>query len=108
MPEVSFIKIPIFYLKSFKIFRKNYKDCLMKDLFRTVFQKTDDQLKLVGASDSGACVCISFITQEPPNKVCYMANVGDTRAVLCRNNEAIRLSYDHKASNEQEATRVKF
>ena len=73
-----------------------------------MFQKTDDQLKLVGASDSGACVCVAFITQEPPNKVCYVANAGDTRAVLCKNNEAIRLSFDHKASNEEEILRVKF
>lgn len=79
----------------------------MKDLFRSVFQKTDDQLKLVGASDTGACVCVCFITEEAPSKACYIANLGDTRAILCKNNEAIRLSFDHKATDESEAQRVK-
>ena len=79
----------------------------MKDLFRVVFQKTDDQLKLVGASDTGACVCVCWVTDESPNRVCYVANVGDTRAVICRNTEAVRMSFDHKATNESEALRVK-
>lgn len=80
----------------------------MKDLFKVVFQKTDDQLKLVGASDSGACVCVCLITQESGSRVCYIANVGDTRAILSRNNQAIRLSFDHKATNEEEATRIRL
>lgn len=79
----------------------------MKDIFKVVFQKTDDQLKLVGASDTGACVCVCFITAEVSGKVCYVANAGDTRAVLNKNGEGIRLSFDHKATNEAEAQRVK-
>jgi protein phosphatase PTC1 len=39
-------------------------------------------------------------------RVLYTANVGDARIVLCRKGRALRLSYDHKGSDESEGRRV--
>lgn len=40
------------------------------------------------------------------SRVLYTANVGDARIVLCRSGKALRLSYDHKGSDENEGKRV--
>ena len=39
-------------------------------------------------------------------RVLYTANVGDARIILCRMGRALRLSYDHKGSDESEGRRI--
>ncbi|KAG6336627.1 hypothetical protein ID866_2466, partial [Astraeus odoratus] len=39
-------------------------------------------------------------------RVLYTANAGDARGVLCRAGRAVRLTYDHKGSDKQEAKRI--
>ncbi|KAH9935625.1 phosphatase 2C-like domain-containing protein [Fomitopsis serialis] len=43
---------------------------------------------------------------SPVRRVLYCANVGDARGVLCRAGRAVRLTYDHKGSDRQEAKRI--
>lgn len=40
------------------------------------------------------------------SRVLYTANVGDARIILCRGGKALRLSYDHKGSDENEGRRI--
>ena len=44
----------------------------------------------------------------PPGcrRVLYTANAGDARGVLCRSGKSVRLTYDHKGSDKQEAKRI--
>ncbi|KAJ3790730.1 phosphatase 2C-like domain-containing protein [Lentinula aff. detonsa] len=46
------------------------------------------------------------IPPENSRRVLYCANAGDARGVLCRAGKAVRLTYDHKGSDKQEAKRI--
>ena len=54
---------------------------------------------------SGSCALVAFFVDN----ICYVANVGDSRAVLSENQGAnsIDLSRDHKPSDDQEMRRIK-
>lgn len=54
----------------------------MRAAFTRMLSKTDDQLKLVGASDTGTTCCLAYVRKEAGKKICHVANLGDTRAVL--------------------------
>lgn len=47
-----------------------------------------------------------FVPPANVRRVLYSANVGDARGVLCRAGKAVRLTYDHKGSDKQEAKRI--
>lgn len=46
------------------------------------------------------------IPPDAHRRVLYSANAGDARGVLCRGGKAVRLTYDHKGSDKQEAKRI--
>jgi len=59
-----------------------------------------------GASGTASQSEVRLREAASRQRVLYTANVGDARIVLCRNGKALRLSYDHKGSDENEGKRV--
>ncbi|KAI9509730.1 protein serine/threonine phosphatase 2C [Russula earlei] len=58
-------------------------------------------------SQSGAPTFPQQPLPGPPlRRVLYVANAGDARGVLCRKGRALRLTYDHKGTDKQEAKRI--
>ena len=55
----------------------------------------------------GSTACVAIVRKEINYNVLYVANSGDTRAVLSKNGAAERLSKDHKATDPQEIDRIK-
>jgi serine/threonine protein phosphatase PrpC len=72
----------------------NINECIAKALTQT-FKNLDEafykeQPDLAVKCGATACVMLIFGNRA------YIANVGDSRAVLCRNGKALNLSHDHK------------
>jgi len=73
----------------------------------SVFAKIDNELRLLDSDGCGSTACVGIIRKEGAHSILYMANIGDTRAVLSKSGQAERLSIDHKADNTDEVTRIK-
>lgn len=54
------------------------------------------------ANTTGCTACVALITK---NKI-YVANSGDSRAVLCKGGKAVDMSEDHKPDNPKEKARI--
>ncbi|EPX73573.1 protein phosphatase 2C Ptc1 [Schizosaccharomyces octosporus yFS286] len=88
---------------------RKYPDRLVTDLLDETFVEVNDSIAKETKNDVCGCTsAIAFFRYENnrSRRVLYTANVGDARVVLCRDGKAIRLSYDHKGSDENEARRV--
>lgn len=73
-------------------------------LFQT-FQEIDmDFLRTCAGSNAGSTACVLLFNRS--QNVIYIANTGDTRAVLSHNNIAIDLSFDRKATDSEEIARI--
>lgn len=70
------------------------------------FEDTDQKYKLKHPTIANQCGATAVIVLIIGNKL-VCANVGDARAVLCRNGKALDLSVDHKASRQDEQERIK-
>eukprot|EP00929_Paragymnodinium_shiwhaense_P030103 TRINITY_DN17114_c0_g1_i1.p2 TRINITY_DN17114_c0_g1~~TRINITY_DN17114_c0_g1_i1.p2 ORF type:complete len:745 (-),score=147.86 TRINITY_DN17114_c0_g1_i1:329-2563(-) len=71
------------------------------------FAKIDGQLAMMGAWDSGCTATVCLVHRRHKGAVTlYIANVGDSRAVVVSETAARRLSVDHVATDPSEAQRV--
>ncbi|KAF3142357.1 Protein phosphatase 2C 1 [Orbilia oligospora] len=114
--------------------RRNKDNKSMPELLDQTFMNVDKELKDLPVKNSGCTAVCAVLKwedrtvdsgsdsagdQSPSSKkhpaekkptkrvrMLYTANVGDARIVLCRSGKALRLSYDHKGSDENEGKRV--
>ena len=73
---------------------------------KNLFLKIDSKVRENNFYQVGATACIVYITKENGQKILYCANVGDTRCTLIKNSGFKRLSYDDRASDENEYNRI--
>lgn len=71
------------------------------------FRKVDSQLAMMGAWNSGCTATVALVHRQSGSKPkLFVANVGDSRAVLVGSGGARRVSTDHRACDAAEARRV--
>ncbi len=70
------------------------------------FEEIDQQYKAAFPTVAYQCGATAVVVLIIDN-ILICANVGDARAVLCRNGKALDLSIDHKASRPDEQERIK-
>lgn len=78
----------------------------MEAAFRRAYHETNEAAgaELVAEVLQGTTALAGLLARE--EGVLHIANVGDTRAVMCRGGAAVRLSVDHKALAEEEYCRI--
>ena len=64
-------------------------------------------MRLLDADGCGSTAAVCVVRREGAHNVLYVANIGDTRAVLSKSNVAQRMSVDDKCDNPDEAERIK-
>ena len=62
---------------------------------------------MLDAENAGTTACVVYLCSEGTQKVLYIANVGDTRAVISAHGVAERLTIDHRCSDIEELDRIK-
>jgi len=62
----------------------------------------NDELRLIDADGCGSTACVAIVRREGVHNVLYVANIGDTRAVLSKSGQAERMSVDDKCDNLDE------
>lgn len=76
------------------------------EAIRAAYLLTDKQLAESQIQFSGTTSVSALVRFEGEERYLYSANAGDARAVLSRSGKAVRLTYDHKGSDESETKRI--
>ena len=93
-------------------FAKHMKEALpinsdnYAEKLKNLFLKLDNIIKDNNFYQVGATACVVYITKENGKRILYCANVGDTRCTLIKTYKSFRLSYDDRASDENEYNRI--
>jgi len=85
---------------------RSHPACDVSAGFRHSYMVTDGQLRRQSILRSGSTSVTCVIREVNGKRVLSTANVGDSRAVLGRAGQALRLTIDHKASLPEEAKRI--
>uniref|UniRef100_A0A7S3QY04 protein-serine/threonine phosphatase n=1 Tax=Dunaliella tertiolecta TaxID=3047 RepID=A0A7S3QY04_DUNTE len=75
----------------------------LEEALKEAFLRTDSEF---AADGSAAMVGSTAVVALVGSRKAWVANCGDSRAVLCRGSRAIQLTDDHKPEREDEAERV--
>lgn len=80
----------------------------LNEAFKQSYLATDGQLRRQNILRSGTTSVTCVVRKNPDTgkKMLFTANVGDSRAILVRDSQAVRLTVDHKASLPEEAKRI--
>jgi len=78
----------------------------VEENWKTAYAQTDREIAQNKIMYSGTTTVTALIRKKNDERWVHIANVGDARAVLCRNGTAQRLTYEHKGSDEGEAKRI--
>jgi len=78
----------------------------VRDAFTMAYKRVDNELKEKEIMYNGTTAISCLIRVEDGVRKLYAANAGDARIVLCRGGKPLRLTYDHKASDEREVKRI--
>jgi serine/threonine protein phosphatase PrpC len=74
--------------------------------YEKAYEAMDEDLKSREALYNGTTSITCYIRKEGDTRKLYTANCGDARVVINQGGKAQRLTYDHKASDQQEVKRI--
>jgi serine/threonine protein phosphatase PrpC len=74
-----------------------------ESLFKSIVQ-VDEEFLRISENKSGSCC--NMLVWNHYSQICNVANVGDTRTVLCRLGMAVNITRDMKATDAEEIARI--
>lgn len=74
------------------------------DALRTGFLTHDERLRGAGAAASAGCTAVVALIE--PDRL-WLANCGDSRAIVCRGGAPALVTRDHKPASPEEASRIR-